>query len=408
MTYRSVLSNREFAAILLSQGLSTAGDQLARIAIAVLVFGRTGSGLLASATYAVSYLTYLLAGPWLSALSDRYPRLTVMVVCDALRVPLVLLMCLDRAPLWSLFTILALLGFLAPPFASARSALQPEILPGDAYVTGNALINIVLQFSEVVGFVLGGALVAAVSVRGALALDAVTYLVSGSALLAFVRPRPAAQAPESRGSLLHDTASGLRFVRSSPTLKRYLAFSVVGSAALITPEGLAVPEAHKLGAGALAAGILTAAVSAGFVVSGVLIVRLAPERRISLLFPLAMLAIAPLLLTPLATSVAAVALLWGVAGLGACLNLVASAAYVQACPSEYRSRAYGLAVTLLFSVQGAALLISGALADAVSPAGAVAIIAAVMLGALLLTPGLRRDAGFGAQEDRDLFRGSTG
>ena len=389
VTYRSVLANREFAAILFSQALSTAGDQLARIAVAVLVFDRTDSGLLASATYAVSYLTYLVGGPFLSALSDRYPRLTVMVACDLLRVPFVLVMCVHAPPLWLLFSCLVLLGLLAPPFDSARSAVQPEILPGDAYVAGNAIMNIVLQVGQVVGFVLGGALVALVSVRGALALDAATFLVSAGVLLVWVLHRPAAQPSDERSTLLQDTLTGIRFVRADPALRRYLGLSVVGSAALITPEGLAVPTAHELGGGAFAAGILTATIPAGFVVSGLLILTASPQRRLQLLFPLGLLAISPLVLSPLMPNLAAMTALWTLAGLGACMNLIASAAYVQSCPSAYRSRAYGVAATGLFSAQGVALLASGALADLTSPAAAVAIFSGAMLVVLLATPSLR-------------------
>lgn len=407
-SYRAVLRNGEFRALLLSQALSTAGNQLARVAVALLVFSRTGSGLAAAATYAVSYLTYLVGGPVLSALSDRHPRRTVMVVCDLLRFPLVLLLCLPGLPLWSVFGCLVLLGVLAPPFDSARSAVQPEILLDDAYVTGSALINIVMQLGEVLGFVAGGALVAATSVRGALLLDAATFLVSAAALALFVEHRPAAQAAHERGSLLGDTFGGLRVVRSSPFLVRYLTFSVIASAGLIAPEGLAVPMAHALHGGAVAAGILTASVSVGFVLGSLLVVRLPPERRLRLLLPLSLLALVPPLLTPLAGSVPQVAALWALAGLGASVNLVASAAYVQCCPPEFRSRAYGVAVTTVFTSQGLALLASGALADAFTPAGAVAILAAAALVVLLLSPVVRAPLPPVSQGEPVSVRGTPG
>jgi MFS family permease len=408
VTYRAVLANREFAAILFSQTLSTAGDQLARIAIAFLVFQRTGSGLAASATYAVSYLTYLLAGPLLSAISDRRPRLSVMVISDLLRVPVVLALCIDRLPLVVLFACLTFLGLVSPAFDSARSATQPEILKGDAYVTGNAIMNIVLQIGQVVGFVLGGALVALVSVQGALALDAATFLISAGVLLACVCHRPAALAGTESSSLFRDTLGGLRFVADSPILQRYLAYSLLGSAALITPEGLAVPAAQSLGGGALAAGILTATIPAGFVMSGVLVLRIAPERRLDLLFPLALVAVVPLALSPLASSLPVLTALWTVAGLGACLNLIASAAYIQACPSEFRSRAYGVAATILFGAQGAALLLSGWLSDALDPRTAVACCGSAALLILILHPRLRPKRAPRTQEISQSLRSTQG
>ena len=405
MTYRSVLGNREFLAILLSQALSTAGDQLARVAVAVLVFDRTGSGFAASATYAVSYLTYLVAGPVLSTLSDRYPRLTVMVVCDLLRAPLVLLLCRSDLPLWVVFSVLGLLGLIAPPFDSARSAVQPEILRGDDYVAGNAVMNIVMQVGQVAGFVAGGALVAALSVQRTLALDAATFLVSAGLLLAFLSHRVAAQLREDRHSYASDTADGFRFVQRSPDLRRYLLFSIIGSTALITPEGLAVPAAHDLGSGAFAAGVLTATIPAGFVVSGLLVLRVDAARRLELLFPLSLLAILPLTASPLAHSVPLLALLWTLAGLGAAINLIASAAYIQSCPSEFRSRAYGVAATLLFASQGFSLLVSGALSDHVGPRTSVALVSGASLVVLMVSRGLREDV---AQGNRDLDRSGQG
>lgn len=407
VTYRAVLANREFATILVSQTLSTAGDQLARIAVAVLVFNRTDSGLAASATYATSYLTYLALGPVLAALSDRYPRLAVMVACDLLRAPLVLLLCISDLPLVTVFALLVMLGLLAPAFDSARSATQPEILQGEAYITGNAIMNITMQLGQVGGFVMGGALVALVSIRGALALDAATFLISAGLLLAGVRGRRAAQAKDQRLGLLRDTWEGIRFVRGAPQLRRNLLFSVLGSAALITPEGLAVPVAHDLGGGSVAAGVLTATIPAGFVVSGLLVLRLQPSRRLELMPWFAALAIGPLVLSPVADDLVSLTALWTIAGLGACLNLIASAAYIQACPTEFRSRAYGVAATILFATQGAALLVSGAMADAIDARDAIALIAAAMLVTTFALPSLRTGK-ITAQGNSEIVRSNQG
>ncbi len=198
-------------------------------------------------------------------------------------------------------------------------------------------------------------------------------------------------------------------MEQSEPLRRYLAFSVISSVAVIAPEGLAVPVARELGGGVFDAGILTATVPAGFVISSFLILRLAPERRLQLLFPLSLLCMVPLIASPLATNVYVVMVLWVVSGLGACLNLVASAAYIQACPPDYRSRAYGVAVTTLYGCQGVALLLSGFAADLLTATGAVAVISGAMLVLLLARPGLwLRQLLPAAQDRRDLVRSTRG
>ena len=56
VTFGDVLANPEFRAMYVAQALSVAGDQLARIAVAVLVFSRSHSATLTGLSYAVSYL----------------------------------------------------------------------------------------------------------------------------------------------------------------------------------------------------------------------------------------------------------------------------------------------------------------------------------------------------------------
>ncbi len=107
--YRAVLHNREYVGLLLSQALSMLGDQMSRIALALLVFSRTGSPFAASATYALSYGAYLVGGPLLSTLADRYPRRSVMVISDSLRLLLVAGLVLEP-PVPVIFVLIALLG----------------------------------------------------------------------------------------------------------------------------------------------------------------------------------------------------------------------------------------------------------------------------------------------------------
>jgi hypothetical protein len=375
--YRTVLAHREFRALFAAQTLSLLGDQLARIALAILVYRRTGSSLEASATYAVSYLAYLVGGPLLSGLADRYPRLTVMVACDLVRVPVVLALCLTTLPLWVVFALIAVLGAAGPPFDSARSALQPDVLEDEAYVVGNTLMNVCGQISQILGFVLGGAVVALTSVRGALALDAATFLVSAGLLLHGVRPRPPAQTDV--GPFLRDTLQGLGLVARSARLRGLLQFAVLASVSVTATEGLAVAVADELGHGAVAAGLLTATIPTGFLIASGLVLRVPSAQREALLPWLVLLSAAPLLATRFLDSLVPLALVWVLAGAGATANLVAGPAFVQSCPAAFRGRAYGIATACLMTAQGLGLLVSGYLGTVFSPRTAVAAVAALML-----------------------------
>jgi MFS family permease len=384
VTYRQVLAVREFRGLLLSDGLSTLGDQVARIAVALLVLERSGSPLAAAATYASSYLTWLLGGPLLSALPDRYPRRRVMLACDLARMALVACLAVPGLSLWVVFGVLIAVGFLSPPAEAARSALLADVLRGESYVVANALSNAAGQAAQVAGFVLGGALVGLLGVEGALLADAATFATSALLLRAMVRehvPRRGTSTPT--GSALREASAGVRLVWHSPRLRTLLTWGLLSAAAVIAAEGLAVAIAHEQGGGPLAAGLLTAAVPAGFLLGSWALLRVPATDREPLFPRLVALSCLPLLLTPFLDDLVLLTALWVLAGCGNALQLVANAAFVQAVPAHLRGRAFGVAGTLLMVLQGTILLGAGALAEVTQPRVPIAVLA---LGVLLLVP----------------------
>lgn len=404
MTYRAVLRDRDFRALLASDGLSILGDQIARIAVALLVLDRSGSALAASATYALSYLTWMLAGPLMSGLSDRYPRRALMVLSDVLRAGLVALLAIPNLSLWWVFGLLTLVGVLAPPSEAARSALLADLLTGERYVVANALSNVVGQAGQVGGFLLGGALVVAIDVEGALLVDAATFLVSAIVLRLFVAEQPFERIRDAGASARSEAAAGVRLVMGDPRLRSLLGWGLLTACSVIATEGLAVSVAAQGGGGPFLAGVLTAAVPIGFLLGSVLLLRVAPDRR-ERLFPwLVLSSCLPLVLTAVVTNLYALVALWVLAGLGNSLQLVANSAFVQAVPSHLRGRAFGFAVSGLFAVQGVVLLIAGGLAELVGPRVAIALVAA---GAALFIPILSGSPRTGQQtQGRSTFRRS--
>ena len=147
----------EFRALWLAQVLSVAGDQLARVALTLLVFDRTHSALLAAVTFAASVVPAFIGGITLSGLADRLPRRQVMIACDLIRVVLVAVMAVSGIPIAVLVVLLFLVTLIGAPFLSARAALYPDILTGDLYVLGTAVTLTTLQFAQVLGFAVGGA-----------------------------------------------------------------------------------------------------------------------------------------------------------------------------------------------------------------------------------------------------------
>ena len=66
----------------------------------------------------------------------------------------------------------------APPFDSARAAITPDILQGEVYVLGTAVIQTTFLVGQVVGAA-GGGVAVALSACGLAGLDATTFVLSG-------------------------------------------------------------------------------------------------------------------------------------------------------------------------------------------------------------------------------------
>lgn len=373
--WRDVFGHAEFRALFAAGVLSVVGDQLARVALSVLVFERTESAGLTALTYALTYIPDLVFGPLLAGVADRFPRRRVMVVTDLARAVLVAAMAIPGLPLVLVAILLIAMQGFGSPFNAARAATLPVVLPGDHYVLGKAANDMVVQFSQVLGFGTGGVVVVAVGASGGLLLDAGTFLISALFIAAGVRRRPAPARldgePAGNG-WFRDLAAGTSLVARTPQLRVLVALAAIAGF-YVTVEGLAVPYAAEIGGGPRAAGLLLAASPAGAFVGMWLITRWSPETRLRLLGPLAVLACLPLTLCAAQPGLAATLVLWTLSGLASAYHLPASAAFVQAVPDHRRGQAFGVASTALKGSQGGGILAAGALAERTSPSTAIAV-----------------------------------
>ncbi|MDQ1741679.1 MAG: hypothetical protein QOE23_18, partial [Pseudonocardiales bacterium] len=181
----------EFRVLWLADAQSMVGDQLARVALSVLVFERTSSALLTALTYALTFLPALIGGAMLAGLADRLPRRRVMIAADLIRAVLLAAMALPSMPLWFVCALLVLVVLAGSPFSAAESALLPEILSGETFVVGTGLRTITNQLAQLAGFAFGGMAVASIGARAGLAVDAVTFVLSAALVTVGVRRRPA-------------------------------------------------------------------------------------------------------------------------------------------------------------------------------------------------------------------------
>jgi MFS family permease len=435
--FLDVLRLPVFSILYLAETQSIVGDQLARVALSVLVFERTGSAVATAVTYAATYVPAVLGGFLLAGIGDRVPRRFVMIGCDVLRAGLFAVMALRGVSTWLLVVLLVLAVLLAPAFSAAQVSFLAATLPAPHFRVATGLRMISNQLAQVLGFAVGGAAVAALGARTALAVNAVTFGCSAILVCAtLVRRRRArgagtsdlAVAPVGSGSSGPGRAAVRALRRRStvsilwgqPRIRALLATSALAGL-FVVPEGLAVPYGHAVGASTAQTGLLLAAIPLGSAAAAVYLVRsTAARRRWAPEVFAGWMAVGcglPLAATVLVGNWAVAAVLWAISGALAAYQVDLFALIVQDIPDDLRSRAVGAGSAILLGAQGAGLIAFGGLTQVLTVATSLALAGLIgSAAALALTlgplrrhsePPLRAPETAAAFSDRDLDGGAA-
>ena len=372
-----------------------AGDQLARVALTVLVYERTASALLAAVTFAASVIPRFVGSLALGGLADRFPRRTVMVTCDLLRCVLVLLMAVPGVPVAALVILLGVVTLAGTPFTAARSALLPDVLDGEKYVLGQTVTLATSQFAQVIGFGVGGAVVGFLGTDTSLVIDAATYALSAVVVRAWVRQRAAPRrehAPAGAGeagAVGVETATGglwdaIRLVFGTPALLMPMLFGWL-AAFYNAPEGVAAPLAASMGGGAAAVGLILAAQVLGEVAGMLVFGRIVPPTaRRRWMGPLAIATCAVLIVFAARPGLGAAVAVLAASGAFGGYQAAASAAFVSAVPKRMRGAAFGIAQGGMSLGQGVLMIVAGAAVGGYSPSATIAVMGAIGAGCAVL------------------------
>ena len=388
-TFRDVLAIPEFRALWFSEILSVVGDRLALVALTIFVYNKTHSPVLSAATFAAGYLPWVIGGFFLAGLADRRPRRAVMVTCDWVRALLTAAMLLPRMPLLGLVGLLFAVTMFAPPFESARASITPDILSGEHYVLGTAIIQTTFLSAQVIGAGAGGVAVAFFHVKPSLVIDCATFIMS--ALLIQFGTRNRAPAIDQSSAIAREKPvatikAGFKLVFGNKSLRTLIGFGWLVVFYTI-PEGIAAPYAHTLHGGSIATGAILASVAlATAIVTPIFSRVLNPRRRVDWMGPLAVLTNGSLVLIAFHPGlIISLVVFSASSGFGA-YQIAANTAFVVRVPNERRAQAFGIANMGVMIGQGFTFILAGWFAERYSVAAVIGVAGGVgMLVAIVLT-----------------------
>lgn len=364
--------------------VSLLGDAVVTVALVLLVSGR-GGGSAVGALLLAQTLPRLL-GPFAGTVADRADQRRLMLGCELGQGALVGLLALALPPLPVLLVLVAGASTLATLFAPAGRGALPALVPGEDIPRANALLGSSLNVSLALGPALGGLIVAGAGTRGALALDALSFVVS-AALLRRLPPLPAAPRESAAAGFLAETRAGWSFVARHPTARAVaLGLFLVVVFAALDNVALVFLVRTTLDGGVAGYGLTASAYELGMVAATLVLIRagnrVAPTAV--LLSGIAAMG-AGTLLTGLAPTVGVAVTAQGMAGIGNGLENTANETLIQqTVPRAWLGRVFGIAYGGAFVASSLAYAAGGSLLALTSPRAVFVIAGGGALASLLV------------------------
>ncbi|MFH8288197.1 MFS transporter [Streptomyces sp. NPDC018059] len=388
---------RHFRLLVVGNAVSAYGSYLNMVALNVFVYEVTDSALAAGLFMAVRLMTSVVSGFVSGRLVSAYDRKRLMVGADLTQcLAMVALLIAPEAGRAGLLYVLAVVtGFCSTLSGVALRSSIPEIVGGELRVRANSLLATGRSLAMIAGFASAGVIVAKLGYVAAISLDAASFAVSASVLLALpIRTKAAAsqaaepQEAEPQGAdkdggrrARRRQAGSLLLLRAAPVLAVMIAVRAadgLGSSShnvALPVYSSALDPSHP----ATFVSQFWATWAIGNIVMQQVCGRWAgrggrqgPGERAFAIGACVMSAAFIVVFAGLPTGVAVVAAL--VAGMADGLTEIAYVSRLQAAPDEQRGRLFGLSASVENTGFGLGMLVSGALLDHFRPLQVVGLL----------------------------------
>lgn len=182
--------NKNFVVYVCGQAVSILGNNFFPVAVIVAVIQAThstASGGLVLAAEALPMVLFTLFG---GVAGDRFPRHVVMLTADVLRAltqfVMVALLLTGHVQLWAFMCVQFVYGIGSAFFEPAATGVLPQIVQEEEIPLANATLATMANIGQIIGPILAGVAIYAGGTALAVALDALSFLIS-AATLAFIR-----------------------------------------------------------------------------------------------------------------------------------------------------------------------------------------------------------------------------
>lgn len=210
---------KNFIILWLTQSFSSLGSSMTSFALIIMLYQDSGSALTTALLSVSSYAPYVIMSIFSGAISDKWNKKTIMLVCDSFAAlcTVITLILLENESLeiWHLYILNALNGLMNSVQAPASDVAVTLLTPEKHYQKTGGL----RYFSNSLVSILTPALAAAVmsfaGIEAVIIFDLITFVAAFLSLLFFIRIPKIQQDSEKSQSILQLAKSGLIYLKEN-------------------------------------------------------------------------------------------------------------------------------------------------------------------------------------------------
>ena len=216
---------KQFAIIYAGQAFSLLGSAAVQFAVIWWLTVQTGSAITLTVASIISFLPNLLLGPFAGVWIDLYNRGKVMIAADGLvALSSVILgaafLIMDIPPVWFIYTVLFLRGLGNTFHSPAIQSAIPLLVPAEMLTKAGGWGNLVSSISNMLGPVLGAALMGVFSIASIMLVD-ISGAIFAIVCLLFVKIPDVPQSAE-KPNFCEDFRQGISAMKKNKPLMAVL------------------------------------------------------------------------------------------------------------------------------------------------------------------------------------------
>lgn len=210
---------KTFIILWLTQSLSQLGSSMTGFALVIWLYQDSGSALTTALLAVCSYAPYVIMSIFAGAISDKWNKKVVMLVCDSLAavstVAVLVLLKTGNLQVWHLYVVNAVGGLMNTVQQPASDVSYTLIIPEKHYQKTSGMRSFSNSLVSILTPVFATAFIAFAGLEAVIAFDLTTFFIAFFVLLFFIKIPEPEKSGEKAESLLKSAKSGLVYLKSN-------------------------------------------------------------------------------------------------------------------------------------------------------------------------------------------------